>query len=141
MENNFSCARTVKFAKINTLPSPQPQFRFLYDNGFRTPHQRGLYMSSRIFFAMQIVGARPWNHTIQNQVHIVNNSRVGIFIDCNGCCSMWSENGANSLLDLTLPNRPADLLCNIDKISSGVSPNRKFEIHFIKRRRKGSFLK
>jgi len=120
----LSASGSIELAKKHALPCPQTQPASFHSYHLGRSHQTRLDMGWRVSLQMA-VRLLPRNDLVQDHEDVCLDARIGVLIDCHGCCGMWNKEEAESTVNALCLDHFFNLGSNVYEFSLGAGLDRQ----------------
>ncbi len=112
-DSHSSLSWAIEFTEIDSLPRPQSQPAIYNWYYFTRPYHGTFNVSGRVAFAVVKKRLPPGHHFRKLCEHVVDNIRIGIFINRNRRSRVWGIYRYDTFLQAALDDSLGDLTSDV----------------------------
>lgn len=120
----LSASGPIELAKKHALPCPQTQPPPFHSYHLGRSDQTRLDMGRRVSLQMA-VRLIPRNDLVQDHEDVCLDARIGVLIDCHGCCGMWNKEEAEPMVNALCLDHLFNLGSDVYEFSLGTGLDRQ----------------
>src|SRR5207248_3838798 len=116
-DEHGALARTVEFAKEDSLPGAEREFAIFDEDGLTRSSENRFHVGISIAFGV-LIGTLLRDEAIKNCFNIGCYIGVGMFVDGYACGGVRNVNVTEASFYAGFADRLFDFMCNVEKLSS-----------------------